>query len=78
MARTRELLIASSILLLCLPLAVLLTLMLLPVWPRIGTALGVAAVGPSGPAAWCFVLVYVLLAAIGAAIMLLRWRLAPR
>ena len=57
---------------------VLLTLMLLPVWPRIGTALGVAAVGPSGPAAWCFVLVYVLLAAIGAAIMLLRWRRAPR
>ena len=78
MARVRELLIASSILLLCLPLAVLLTLMLLPVWPRLGAALGVTAVGPSGPAAWCFVVVYVVLAAIGSVVMLLRWRRAPR
>ena len=74
MARVRELLIASSILLLCLPVSVVLTLMLLPLWSRVGGALGIAAVGPAGPAAWCFVLVYVVLAAIGAAIMLLRWR----
>jgi len=78
MARVRELLIASSILLLCLPVAVLLTLMLLPVWPRLGAALGVVAVGPSGPAVWCFVLVYAVLAAIGSVVMLLRWRRAPR
>jgi len=78
MARVRELLIASSILLLCLPVAVLLTLVLLPVWPRLGAALGVAAVGPSGPAVWCFVLVYAVLAATGAAIMLRRWRRGPR
>jgi hypothetical protein len=78
MARVRELLIASSILLLCLPVAVLLTLMLLPVWPRLGAALGVVAVGPSGPAFWCFVLVYAVLAAIGSVVMLLRWRRAPR
>ena len=74
MARVRELLIVSSILLLCLPVAVLLTLMLLPLWPRIGTALGTVAIGPSGPAAWCFALVYVVLAAVVAGIMLLRWR----
>ena len=78
MARVRELLIASSILLLCVPVAVLLTLMLLPVWPRLGAALGVTAVGPAGPAAWCFVVVYVVLAAIGSVVMLLRWRRAPR
>ncbi len=78
MARVRELLIASSILLLCLPVAVLLTLLLLPVWLRVGAALGIAAVGPAGPAAWCFVLVYVVLAAIGTVIMLMRWRRAPR
>jgi hypothetical protein len=78
MARVRELLIASSILLLCLPVAVLLTLMLLPVWPRIGAVLGVTAVGPSGPAAWCFVLVYAVLAVIGSVVMLLRWRRAAR
>ena len=78
MARVRELLIASSILLLCLPVAVLLTLLLLPVWPRVGAALGIAAVGPAGPAAWCFGLVYVVLAAIGTVIMLVRWRRAPR
>jgi len=78
MARVRELLIASSILLLCLPVAVPLTLMLLPVWPRLGAALGVTAVGPSGPAAWCFVVVYAVLAAIGSVVMLLRWRRTPR
>src|SRR4051794_847688 len=70
MPRARELLVASSILLLCLPVSVLATLMLLPVWARIGSALGVAAVGPTGPAAWCFVLVYLLLAALGTAVML--------
>ena len=48
---------------LCLPVAVLFTLLLLPVWSRVGAALGIAAVGPAGPAAWCFVLVYVVLAA---------------
>jgi hypothetical protein len=78
MARVRELLIASSILLLCLPVAVLLTLILLPIWSRVGAALGIAVVGPAGPAAWCFVLVYVVLAAIGTVIMLLRWRRVAR
>jgi hypothetical protein len=78
MARVRKLLIASSILLLCLPVAVLLTLILLPFWSRVGAALGIAAVGPAGPAAWCFVVVYVVLAAIATVIMLLSWRGAAR
>ena len=78
MPRDRELLIASSILFLCLPLSVLATLMLLPVWPRVGAALGVAAVGPSGPAGWCFVLVYVVMAALATVVLLLRWQRAAR
>jgi hypothetical protein len=74
MGRIRELLIASSVLLLCLPLAVLLTLMLLPVWSWMGTNWAIAAVGPSGPAPWCFILVYGLMAAVCLGVVVLRWR----
>ena len=74
MGRIRELLITSSVLLLCLPVAVLLTLMLLPVWSWIGANWAIPAVGPSGPAPWCFILVYGLMAAICLGVTLLRWR----
>jgi len=74
MGRIQELLIASSVLLLCLPLAVLLTLMLLPVWSWIGVNFAIPAVGPSGPAPWCFILVYALMAAVCLGVIVLRWR----
>jgi hypothetical protein len=74
MARIRQLLIASSVLLLCLPAAVLVTLLLSPLWSWIEATSAIPALGPSGPAPWCFVLVYVLVAGLCCGVMLLRWR----
>ena len=62
-ARVQAIFILSSILLLCLPAAVLATLLLLPVWSWLAASFGVAALGPSGPAVWCYAMVYALLAA---------------
>jgi hypothetical protein len=76
MAPVRELLVASSLLLLCLPVSVLLTLFLLPLWSWLGARFAVPAVGPSGPAAWCFAVVYGLLAGPCLVLLLLRWRRA--
>jgi hypothetical protein len=48
--------------------------MLLPVWSWMGTNWAIAAVGPSGPAPWCFILVYGLMAAVCLGVIVLRWR----
>ncbi len=69
----RAFLIASSILLLCLPGATLATFLLLPLWSWVKATVGVEAVGPSGPADWCFLVVYCVLAI--AALTILRRRL---
>jgi hypothetical protein len=42
----------------CLPLASITTLLLLPVWRWIEAQWGIETVGHSGPADWCFALVY--------------------
>ena len=51
----------------CLPAAFVVTLLLLPLWRWIEARFGIEAVGHSGPADWCFWLVYALLAAAGLA-----------
>ncbi|HEY5717055.1 MAG TPA: hypothetical protein VIS52_01090 [Motiliproteus sp.] len=51
------------------PLAFALVLLLLPLWRWIEATFAVESIGHSGPAAWCFWLIYVLLAG---AIVLMR------
>ncbi len=58
MNQIRNLLIASSLLLLWLPVAFLLTLVLLPLWSWVEATTGIESVGHSGPATWCFLAVY--------------------
>jgi hypothetical protein len=55
-------LIAASFLAACLPVAFILTLVLIPLWSWIEATYGIESLGHSGPADWCFWLVY---AAIG-------------
>ena len=74
MARVRQLLIASSVLLVSLPAAVLLTFLTMPLWSWLGARWDLAAVGPSGPALWCYAVVYGLLAVLAALVMVIRWR----
>jgi hypothetical protein len=74
MNQVRTLLIASSILLLWLPIAFLLTLMLLPLWSWVEATTGIESLGHSGPAVWCFLAVYGLSVAGSLAALLLVQR----
>lgn len=52
------------------PLSVLITYLLAPLWRWIEASTGIDALGERGPALWCFVLVFVVQAAFGAAAVL--------
>ena len=67
-----RILIAGGLLILCVPAAIVVTLLLLPLWGMIEARFGIEAVGHSGPADWCFWLVYAVLALISLAILFLR------
>ena len=49
---------ALALLVTCLPFAAMTTLLLLPVWRWIEAQFAIEAVGHSGPADWCFEVVY--------------------
>lgn len=57
------------------PLAVILTLMLFPLWNWFEGATGIEAMGHSGPATWCFIAVYGVFLGLGGAAL---WRARPR
>lgn len=46
--------LSLGVLVLSLPLGVLLTLLLLPLWRWLEDTVGIEAIGHSGPAAWCY------------------------
>ena len=73
----RRILGSAVLALACLPVAFAVTILLLPAWGWIETRYGIEAVGHSGPADWCFWLVYVLLATTGVAVLWL-WDRRPR
>jgi len=50
-----------------LPVALVMTLLLLPFWRWFEASLGVESIGHSGPATWCYLAVYAVLA-LGAAL----------
>ena len=68
----RRLLLAAGLLAMCFPVAILMTLLLLPLWSWIEATYAIESVGHSGPAAWCFWLDYIVLAAVSVMALLLR------
>ncbi|NOT08360.1 MAG: hypothetical protein HOP28_09160 [Gemmatimonadales bacterium] len=68
----------SAILLVCLPIAVLATLALTPFWSWLERAAGVESIGHSGPAEWCYYLVYALSLLAWLAVRAVRRRKAAR
>jgi len=68
----RRLLLAAGVLAMCFPVAILMTLLLLPLWSWIEATYAIESVGHSGPAAWCFWLDYIVLAAVSVMALLLR------
>lgn len=57
-----------------LPLSAIATLALLPLWRFIEERFGIESVGHSGPADWCFILLYVMGLSAGAVVFALRAR----
>lgn len=57
-----------------LPLSAIMTLALLPLWRVIEERYGIESVGHSGPADWCFILIYALWLSAGAIVWLIRLR----
>ena len=70
----KRILLAAGFCLACVPLAFALTIALMPVWLRIEVHYGIEAVGHSGPADWCFWLVYALLVMTGLVVLAVRSR----
>ena len=55
-------LVSAALLVMCLPVAFIVTLLLLPLWSWIESTYGIESVGHSGPADWCFWLVFGMIA----------------
>src|SRR5438105_4907015 len=45
-------------LLICLPVALITTILLVPLWSWIERTYGIESIGHSGPAGWCYAFVY--------------------
>jgi uncharacterized BrkB/YihY/UPF0761 family membrane protein len=60
-----------GILLVCFPIAFIVTILLSPLWSWIEATYGIESIGHSGPSDWCFYLVYSVIAAI--ALIVLFW-----
>lgn len=63
--------LSLGVLVLSLPLGVLLTLLLLPLWRWLEDTAGIEAIGHSGPAAWCYGPAIAAFAVLGLALL---WR----
>ena len=62
-----------AVLIVCLPIAIIATFLLSPLWSWIEAKYGIESIGHSGPSDWCFYLVYgVLSAATLSALALIR------
>ena len=59
-SRIRLALVFAGVALACVPLAFVLTFLLVPLWRWIEATYGIESIGHSGPADWCFSLVYFL------------------
>ena len=51
------------------PLSVLVTILLSPLWRWVESEFGVESIGHSGPAGWCYLLVFLAQSALGAGIV---------
>ena len=74
----RLLLQVVAVLLVCVPLSLLVTFMLLPLWSWLEASYKIESVGHSGPAEWCYVLVYGILNLLVFAALWYRWKAANR
>ena len=64
------------VLLYCIPVSLVVTIVLQPVWSWLEATYGIESVGHSGPAEWCYVVVYAVLNLLVLALLWYRWSAA--
>lgn len=57
----KNIVVLGALVVLGIPLSYLLTLLLFPFWTYVEATTGIESAGDSGPAAWCFALVFALM-----------------
>ena len=63
-----------AIIVIAAPLSAAVTILLFPFWSWLEVSVGIESVGHSGPAEWCYAVVFFLLVAGGALTLLTRRR----
>ena len=53
-----------AVLIICMPIAFIGTILLIPLWSWIEKTYGIELIGHSGPSDWCFYVVYGVLSAV--------------
>ena len=61
-----------AVLLVSAPLGLMLTLYMSPIWRWIESSFGIESIGHSGPATWCYLLIYILCVVAGYSLLILN------
>ena len=61
-----------SIIIISVPVTILITIILLPLWSWFESAAGFESLGHSGPAGWCYLFIFILIYAIGIIVFSIR------
>ena len=70
--------ILPAVLIACLPIAIMVTFLLSPLWSWVEATYGIESIGHSGPSDWCFYVVYGVLNALAFAFIGVYLRLRNR
>ena len=60
--RLRTLVLMVVVVLICAPVSLVVTLILIPFWRWLESRTGLESIGHSGPAEWCYLSVFILVA----------------
>lgn len=74
--RIRNVMIGLAFTLAAMPIAVVVTIAALPFWSWLEKATAIESIGHSGPAEWCYIATYIVVAACGALLCFLKRRRA--
>lgn len=61
-----------GVILIAAPASIIVTILLLPIWSGLEAATGLECVGHSGPAEWCYVTAFLVIATAGTLRLVLR------
>jgi len=63
-----------GVVVIAVPLSIVTTILLFPLWSWLEASTGIESVGHSGPAEWCYAVVFLVLAPSAALLVLIRDR----